>query len=75
MEHQTKVTVRYTEITYFDEVTKEVKTDKVAGRLAVPECREYVSHQGENSIFVKKSNLNESFNVDTIALTQLRITD
>lgn len=75
MEHQTRVTVRYTEITYFNETTGEVKTDKVAGRLAVPQCRDYVSYQGDSYIFVKKSNLNESFNVDTIALTQLRITE
>lgn len=75
MEHQTKVTVRYTEITHFNEETNEVKTEKIAGRIAAPQCREYVANKGVGYIFLKKANLSESFNVDTIALTQLRITE
>lgn len=72
MTEKTRVTVRFTDVTYFDDTLDEVKTTRIVGRHVVKDCRDWVNVKGRNLIFIKKANVDETFYVDSNALIKLR---
>lgn len=72
MKNQTKVTVRKTLIKTLDNEKNVVVDHEIVGKLTTVECRDYVNANLENHTFILKENITDTFNVDTIALTQLK---
>lgn len=69
--HLTPVTVRQTIIKYFDESNNQVHDVKVVGKLNITESKDYLK-KCNLGIFISKEDVKETFNVDTIALIQLK---
>ena len=69
--HLTPVTIRQTVIKYFNESNNQVHDIKVVGKLNITESKEYLK-KCNLGIFISKEDLKETFNVDTVALIQLR---
>lgn len=73
MSNLTKVTVKKTLIKTLDTINNVVVDTELIGKLSVVECKNYVNENLENHTFILKENITETFNVDTIALTQLKV--
>lgn len=69
--HLTPVTVRQTLVKYFNEDNNEVHTITLVGKLNITECKNYLK-DNNLGIFISKEDIKETFNVDTVALIQLR---
>ena len=69
--HLTPVTVRQTIIKYFNESENQVHDVKVVGKLNITESKEYLK-KCNLGLFISKEDLKETFNVDTVALIQLK---
>ena len=69
--HLTPVTVRQTIIKYFNESENQVRDVKVVGKLNITESKEYLK-KCNLGLFISKEDVKETFNVDTVALIQLK---
>lgn len=72
---KTLVKVAVTTIKYFDKEKNQVIDIKLVGRYNIAECRKIVSHWNEKNLYIDKTNDNEQFYVDSIALYQLKETE
>lgn len=67
---KTQVTVRLTKLKIFFESQNEVEERTITGKLNISDSKKYCQENG--GIFISKTDVKETFNVDTVALIQLK---
>jgi len=70
--HTTTVKVKHTLIKFFNEELNTVKEVYVTGKLSVPECQKFVKEMNAKNVYILKEMATETFDVNTVALMQLK---
>jgi hypothetical protein len=70
--HTTTVKVKHTLIKFFNEELNTVKEVSVTGKLSVPECQKFVKEMNAKNVYILKEMTTETFDVNTVALMQLK---
>jgi hypothetical protein len=70
--HTTTVKVKHTLIKFFNEELNTVKEVSVTGKLSVPECQKFVKEMNAKNVYILKEMATETFDVNTVALMQLK---
>lgn len=68
----TQVTTRSTLVKFYNSEINTVQDITLVGDLNITECKQYIADNKEGCIFISKELIKETFNVNTIALIQLR---
>ena len=68
----TLVKVRSTSIKFFSEETNSVEDVLIVGKMSVLDCKTYVRELNDKNVFISKENINEEFEVNTVALYALK---
>jgi hypothetical protein len=70
--HTTTVKVKHTLIKFFSEELNTVEEVSVTGKLSVPECQKFVKEMNSKNVYILKEMATETFDVNTVALMQLK---
>lgn len=68
----TPVRVRFTEVKFFNATTEQIDTQRTIGKITMPEARSALKAINPEHILIEKKNVYESFEVNTVALYQLK---
>lgn len=68
----TKVKVRSTLIKFYNEDTNKVEEIELVGKMSVAQCKVHLKSLNKDNLFINKVFKDDEFEVDTIALTQLK---
>jgi len=68
----TQVTVKNTDVKYFDVDKNESVSVVLTGKFSTSEVKAYIKAFNKDNVLIVKSYSTDTFNVNTIALTQLR---
>lgn len=70
----TKVSQWFTNLKVYDSETQDLEEHKLIGKLSTSQCKTYIAENyPKDSALVVKTYFKETFNVNSVALYQLKI--